>query len=161
MLRAAVRDPDVVALYRAKVRTVPGHDCAWWVGALAGAGHGRFFLGRHQGHHGRVVTVCVIAHRFAFALAYGVDELLRAPLLAHGCDNASCQRVGPGHVVASTPGANRSEWVARRTLAGSPLGDPRGSLERARAIRAQLVAGGDVDQVLGPGQAGGVQARLW
>lgn len=161
LLRDAVADPAVVAAYTAKVRTVPGHDCAWWVGALSGAGHGRFFLGRRRSRSGRTLTASVIAHRFAFAVVHGVDDLLEVPVLSHGCDNAPCQRMGPGHVTASTPGANRAEWAIRRTLAGSPLGDPRGPLERSRAIRAQLLAGGDLYEVLAAGQAGGVQAPLW
>ena len=131
------------------------------VGALAGAGHGRFFLGRRRRRNGLVVTASVIAHRFAFALQHGVAELLEVPVLAHGCDNAPGQRIGPGHVTASTPAANRAEWATRRGLAGSPLGDARGPLERSRAIRAQLLAGGDLNEVLAAGQAGGVQAPLW
>jgi hypothetical protein len=48
---AAINDPAVLARYRAKVATVPGSECLWWTGAVAGrserertdgGGHGRF-----------------------------------------------------------------------------------------------------------------------
>jgi hypothetical protein len=122
---AALADPDVVARYRAKVITVPGSDCAWWTGAVSGRGHGRFWLSA-----GRVM----IAHRFAFAVLHGVDELQASQLLGHRCDNPLCQRVAPGHVVVSSALQNRREWAIRRSLPG-PLGDPRGPRRRARELR--------------------------
>lgn len=45
VLEAALRDPAVVARYRAKVLEVPGSDCRWWQGAVSGRGHGRFYVG--------------------------------------------------------------------------------------------------------------------
>ena len=45
VLEAALRDPAVVARYRAKVLEVPGSDCWWWQGAVSGRGHGRFYVG--------------------------------------------------------------------------------------------------------------------
>jgi hypothetical protein len=60
----------------------------------------------------------VIAHRFAFALAYGVGALDQASVLGHRCDYPLCQRVGRGHLVASSTAQNRREWVIRRLLAG-------------------------------------------
>lgn len=125
----AVAHPATIARYRAKIRSVPGSDCAWWAGAISGAGHGRFWLGK-----GRVV----IAHRFGFALASGVAALMEAGLLSHGCDNPLCQRVHPEHVRASTALLNRREWAARPSIAGSPLSDPRGSLGRARTHRDMI-----------------------
>ena len=98
----------------------------WWTGAVSGRGHGRFWFGC-----GRVV----IAHRFAFALAYGVEALDQVRVLGHRCDNPLCQRVGLGHVVASSAALNRREWAIRRLLAGNPLADPRGPRRRARELR--------------------------
>lgn len=121
-----VADPDVVERYRAKIVEVAGSDCWWWTGAISGRGHGRFWLSGRQ---------VVISHRFGFALAHGVEELAHAEVLGHRCDNPLCQRVGPGHVMVSTFEENRREWVIRRTLAGSPVGDHRGSRERARVMR--------------------------
>ena len=37
--------------------------------------------------------------------------------------------------MASSYVENRREWVIRRERAGSPLGDPRGSRQRARELR--------------------------
>src|SRR5699024_4892509 len=106
--------------------SVPGSECLWWTGAVSGRGHGRFYYAP-----GRVV----IAHRFAFALAHGVVALDEVPVLGHRCDNPLCERVEPGHVVASSYEENRREWAARRELSGSPLGDPRGSRKRSRELR--------------------------
>ena len=126
VLAAAIRDVDVVARYRAKLAEVDGSTCLWWTGAISGRGHGRFWVSGSR---------VVIAHRFGFALDHGVELLAAVDVLGHRCDNPLCQRVGPGHIVASTPRGNRREWAARRGLAGSPVGDGRGSRERARVMR--------------------------
>lgn len=126
-LAEAVRDPGVVARYRAKIARVPGSGCWWWTSAVSGAGHGRFWMGA-----GRVV----IAHRFGFALVAGVEALAAAEVLAHRCDNPLCQRVDAEHVVASTIARNRVEWSIRRHIAGLPLSDPRGARGRAVALRS-------------------------
>jgi hypothetical protein len=65
-LQRAVNDPVTVERFRSKVVQVPASQCLWWTGAVSGRGHGRFWFDR-----GRVA----IAHRFAFALAYGVEVL--------------------------------------------------------------------------------------
>lgn len=125
-LSAALNDEDVLQRYAAKVVTVPCSGCWWWTGAVSGRGHGRFWIGG-----GKVV----IAHRFAWAMTWGVDSLGEVSVLGHRCDNPLCQRVGPDHVVKSSPTENRREWAARRNLAGSALGDPRGSRQRAVELR--------------------------
>lgn len=125
-LGAAAADAGVVARYRAKIVAAAGSDCRWWTGAIAGRGHGRFWYCPDR---------VVIAHRFAWALAHGVAALDEVEVLGHRCDNPLCQRVGEGHVVASSYVENRREWAARKELSGSPLGDPRGSRRRARELR--------------------------
>ncbi|SMX87167.1 hypothetical protein BSP109_02183 [Brevibacterium sp. Mu109] len=134
-LAAALADPLVLARYRAKVTTVPGDECLWWTGAVAGrstrehtsgGGHGRFWFAP-----GRVV----IAHRFAFAVMHGPAALNEARLLGHRCDNPLCQRIAPGHVVVSSAAENRREWAIRRQLPDNPLADPRGPRRRARELR--------------------------
>ena len=125
-LASACASAETVARWRAKIVRVEGSSCAWWTGAVSGRGHGRFWLAS-----GRVV----VAHRFGFALANGIEEAARVPVLGHRCDNPLCQHVGEGHVVASSYVENRREWVIRRERAGSPLGDPRGSRQRARELR--------------------------
>jgi len=99
-LAAALRDPQVVLRYQAKMVTVPGSDCLWWRGAVSGRGHGRFYVGRVAaafdvsgtagGREDR--EVCVIAHRFGYALVHGAGALNAAPVLGHGCDNPLVRR---------------------------------------------------------------------
>ena len=116
----------MVDRYWSKIVAVPDSDCLWWTGAISGRGHGRFWYGS-----GRVI----IAHRFGYALAHGVSVLDEVRVLGHRCDNPLCQRVGPGHLVASSATLNRREWALRRLLAGSPLTDPRGPRQRAQVLR--------------------------
>jgi len=76
--------------------TVPGSDCLWWRRAVSGRGHGRFYLGRvpdasddvsGAGGEREDREVCVIAHRFGYALVHGAAALNAVPVLGHGCDN--------------------------------------------------------------------------
>lgn len=60
LLSSAVADEQTAQRYLAKPRTVPGSRCRWWTGAVSARGHGRFWLGEHDGR-----DVVVIAHRFA------------------------------------------------------------------------------------------------
>jgi hypothetical protein len=142
VLEGALRDSAVVARYRAKVLEVPGSDCLWWQGAVSGRGHGRFYVGTVATGHGgsgeggsEVRDLCVIAHRFGYALIYGAAVLDSVSVLGHGCDNPLCQRIGADHVHPSSHAANRRSFLARRSLAGSPLGDPRGARGRSRELR--------------------------
>lgn len=123
-LSLALRDPAVVSRYLSKLVQVPGSECVWWTGAVSGRGHGRYWLSGSR---------VVIAHRFAYALVHGADEL--PELLGHRCDNPLCQRVSAEHVVASSATRNRIEWLARRHIAGGPLADPRGPRRRAQELR--------------------------
>ena len=36
VLASALRDPNVVLRFQAKIVTVPGSDCLWWSGAVSG-----------------------------------------------------------------------------------------------------------------------------
>ena len=103
---------------------MPGSECLWWRGAVSGRGHGRFYVGTvvavDPGESGR--DLHVIAHRFGYALIYGPAALNTVPVLGYGCNNPLCQRIGPGHVKASSH-------------AGNPLGDPRGARGRPRQLR--------------------------
>lgn len=151
LLTAAVRDPDVQQRYWAKVAKpeVPGYSCWPWIGSLHPKGHGRFWVGNARTRRGPI-DVCVIAHRFGFALAHGMDSLDAVPVLAHACDEASCQN--PDHLLASTWGENLEQWHRRRWSPGSPLRDTRGPGGRARAIRATLQAGEDLTPTLTAGR---------
>ncbi len=137
LLTSALRDPMVVTRYRAKMVQVPGSDCLWWRGAVSGRGHGRFHVGTFPAEEGRAAgrDLCVIAHRFGYALVFGAAALNGVPVLGHRCDNALCQRIGPGHVQASSHALNRRAYLARRFVAGNPLGDARGAQGRSRELR--------------------------
>lgn len=128
VVRAVVTDADTVARYRSKIRVVSGSSCAWWDSAVSGRGHGRFWVGTVEGR-----DVVMIAHRFGWAVRYGVDALDQVPVLGHRCDNPLCQWIGPGHVEASSAWRNRQEWVMRRHTIGAPLRDARGARGRSRA----------------------------
>ncbi len=80
-------------------------------------------------------NLCVIAHRFGYALVYGAAALNEVPVLGHRCDNPLCQRIGAGHVEPSTHALNRRAYLARRFVAGSPLADARGAGGRSRELR--------------------------
>ncbi len=103
VLATALRDPNVVIRYQAKIVTVPGSDCLWWQGAVSGRGHGRFYVATVVADlGGGDRDLCVIAHRFGYALIYGSATLNAVPVLGHRCDNPLCQRIGPGHVKPSS-----------------------------------------------------------
>ena len=48
VLGSALRDPQVVLRYQAKIATVPGSNCLWWSGASLRA-TSRTLLRRHPG----------------------------------------------------------------------------------------------------------------
>lgn len=110
-----------------------GPRCSRSTARTAGGGRGRCQGGDPAA--GGVRDLCVIAHRFGYALVYGAAALNSVPVLGHGCDNPICQRIGAEHVHPSSHAANRRAFLARRFLAGSPLGDPRGARGRSRELR--------------------------
>lgn len=162
LVRAAVTDQDVIDRYTAKVHTDPAQPCWYWTGALhSRTGHGRFWVGTHpldgrSGGGGLVIDggsaagssgvrsreVGIIASRFAWALHHGPDALDQAPVLAHTCDEASCQN--PAHLVLSSNAENNDDWQRRRWSIGSPLRDTRGPAGRAQAIREAIIMGSSV-----------------
>ncbi len=93
VLATALRDPNVVIRYQAKIVTVPGSGCLWWQGAVSGRGHGRFYVATVVADlGGGDRDLCVIAHRFGYALIYGSAALNAVPVLGHGCDNPLVRR---------------------------------------------------------------------
>lgn len=144
LLEAAVQDEGVRARYWTKVAPDLGQNW-WYTGAIMRSGHGRFWIGR-DGER----DVVVLAHRFGFALAYGIDALIAAPVLRHSCDEALCQR--PDHLLPAVDDHdNRIDWLLRRHRVGSPLRDARGASGRARAIRQAVIDGRDVAQAMRDG----------
>lgn len=164
VVRDAVTDPGVRARYEAKVSRGGRHDCWPFLGAIHPHGHGRFWVGTISLSPGRRRDVVVIAHRFGWALDHGSEALAAAPVLAHTCDEPSCQN--PTHLVVGTTASNYGDWLWRRGAPGSPLRDRRGPAGRARAIRDAILAGAGPDEVARVKQAGvtGVdrdQLTLW
>ena len=138
VLEAALRDPAVVARYRSKVLEVPGSNCLWWQGAVSGRGHGRFYVGtlptghRESGKGDGSRDLCVIAHRFGYALVYGGAALNSVPVLGYGCDNPLGQRVSADLVHPSSHAANRApswrggswpgaRWVSNAVRGAGPV----------------------------------------
>ena len=165
LLRWAVADELTVHRYLVKTRSMPGSSCLWWTGAVSERGHGRFWMGESDGR-----DVVVIAHRFGWALEFGVEDLLGVPVLGHRCDNPLCQRTGTApdgslHVQRSSPLENAREWALRRHTHGNPLRDSRGSQGRASIIRDLLRSGAtgtDLAAALGAGLLlDAAQLPLW
>lgn len=142
VMRAAHASAETTARYRALVSTKPlQRGCLVWTGAISGRGHGRFWLGRTA--EGR--SVAVIAHRWSWALAHGIDSLLNTTVVRHVCDNPLCQCAD--HLVAGQTWENTAEAYARRELIGNPLRDIRGARGRARALRDAARLGADLHAV--------------
>ena len=140
LLITAVTDPGIGARFRALVHPEPTPGgCLLWTGAISGAGHGRFWLGRTEA--GR--SVAVIAHRFAWALAYGAESMLTHPVIEHRvCDNPLCQQ--PAHLHGSSIAENTQAYYLRRGIIGNALRDVRGSRARAEALRQAARSGRSV-----------------
>lgn len=146
-LRAATADPAVVRRYWSHVRKAEAAGECWlWTGAISGKGHGRFSIGDQYvttatGQQRRA-TIVVIAHRFGYAVRYGVDALLDVPMLGHNCDNPLCQN--PEHWRESNARLNGLEYSRRHNGIRSPLADLRGARGRSREIRDAARDGADV-----------------
>ena len=91
-------------------------------------------------------TFVDIAHRFGYALAYGVDALLAVPIVSHRCDNPLCQN--PACWQESNHRANGQDYTRRRDQVRGNLADRRGARGRARAVRDAALRGDDVDEAV-------------
>lgn len=131
------------ARYWSHVRLGGDQRCWYWLGGL-GPRSCRLALGDRYEHQHRS-TVVVIAHRFGYAVRYGVDAVLAVPVVAHSCDNPLCQN--PQHWAESDPSTNRRDWARRRTRSRRAAGGRARSAGGARAVRDAVRAGGDVDDV--------------
>jgi len=149
-LRAAVDDDAIVERYWSHVRIPSAAGCWLWTGAISGKGHGRFQIAAHYqatatGTRTRQ-TFVVIAHRFGYALEYGVDALLDVPIVSHRCDNPLCQN--PRCWRESNHRANGQEYAQRRYEVRGSLADQRGARGRARAVRDAARRGDDVSAAM-------------
>lgn len=146
VLRAALSAPAVIARYRSHIAPPTETGCGLWTGAIAGRGHARFWIGVLPDGRDAVV----LGHRFGYGLEVGYDQLMRVPTVRHYiCDNPLCQTVE--HLRPGSNADNAHDWATRRLTPGSPLRDTRGSLGRARALRAAARADQDLATVAAAG----------
>lgn len=138
VLQVALSDPAVIARYQSHIAGPTTARCRLWTGAISGRGHARFWIGALPDGRDAVV----LGHRFGYGLHVGYDQLMRVATVRHYiCDNPLCQTVE--HLRPGSNADNAHDWATRRHTPGSPLRDTRGSLGRARALRA--AARGDQD----------------
>jgi len=157
-LRPFLDDPAVIERWRNLISaTALDSGCRIWTGAISSKGHGRFWVG--QRIDGR--DLVMIAHRFGYAVTYGLDALLAADVIRHLCDEPSCQT--PTHWAAGTAAENTTDWWQRHHTPGSPLRDTRGSRGRAEALRAAALAGANLQTASEAGLPEGdrLQPTLW
>jgi hypothetical protein len=155
--------------YMARVYRRAVDQCWPWTGAISDTGHGKLRAGTRSaaadGPPSRVVT----AHVYGWHLIYGsgaVHPRSEAPLIAHRCDEYSCQN--PAHWRLDDVAGNSADYQARRYRPGGPLADTRGPARRARAIAAAIRAavdqGADVEAAIWRASAAGIpgaQPRLF
>ena len=145
LLEQGLTDPGVIARFWSLTRPTDTPCGVCWVGAITGRGHGRFWLGRTPAGK----NVSVVAHRFAAGLVHGFDVInAKGAHCTHACDEASCVRVGEGHIGIGTAASNSLEWRQRRSMLGSPLRDTRGARGRSLAGRAAALNGQSVAAAL-------------
>ncbi|CUU60760.1 HNH endonuclease [Parafrankia irregularis] len=107
--------------------------CAYWLGALADDGYGRFTAWRGQ------EWVTLRAHRWAFEWTTG-RPIGAGRVVEHECDEPLCVR--REHLRESTQADNVAVTVARdRARNAHRLGraDIRGAAARSRALRGALL----------------------
>ena len=107
-------------------------QCWYWLGSISDTGHGKFRAGTRAG--GGPASTVVTAHVYGYRRTYGppgARPRTGAPVIAHRCDESSCQN--PAHWRLGTAADNAAEYIARRGR--GPLADSRGPAGRARAIR--------------------------
>lgn len=133
-LDAALGDAGVLRRFRGKCWLLAESQCVWWVGAVSGAGHGRFWAGSRSGARDQVF----VAHRFAYAIAYGAAALNEAPALVSRCGNPLCQNVE--HLVVMDEREAAAQAAGRRR---APLA--QAARAWALSVREAVLAGRAAD----------------
>ncbi len=139
---ALAEDSEARARYYGKVYWRGPGRCAYFLGALASGGHGRFRAGTRRAVADRPGSLVVPAHIYGYVLSRGVprpDPVTGwLPMIRHRCDEPSCQAAG--HLAAGSPAENTQDYLARHRDPYSPLNDRRGPRGRAVAIRDAILA---------------------
>lgn len=159
-----VSDVDEISRFWAKVRRGPAPTACWvWTGAIGDDGYGRFWISRHQ------VSRVVRPHRYALALAFGLD-LDETEVAEHEvCDVPICVRVQGSpddHVTASTQAANLARMGWRQRGGGAPWQSRFRGVDRAsraaasRALRDAVCDGWDAERIAAI-HAADRQETLW
>jgi hypothetical protein len=144
-----------VTRYRAKVCQRGPEDCWPWLGAISSSGHGKFRAGPGA-------AVGVTAHVLGYQLAHGViaDRTARDLVVAHRCDEPSCQN--PAHWELVSRAANGDQYQARCNRGLGPLADERGpTAARSRSGPPSWTphrTGADVEQALAAAAAAGLRS---
>ena len=154
-LRHALEEQTVINRYLSHISSQQTrHGCRLWTGAVSSRGHGRFWIGSYTINQPNGTSkqrdIVVIAHRYGWALTYGLASLLKTEQVTHLCDEPLCQT--PEHWVAGTNSSNQADYHTRRRLIGSPLRDVRGSAGRAADLRHAARTNGDLDAAHRAGQ---------
>lgn len=117
-------------------------DCWYWVGAISSPdGYGRITFQRT--HRQRSVS----AHRFALMLTHSADPGDLEWVGEHVCNEPLCVRVDAAHVRAGTQASNISYAVALGRHHGPRPTTSWTRIDRSRAVRDYLLAGGAPDGV--------------
>jgi hypothetical protein len=118
--------------------TSAGADACWgWTGARISTGYGAI----------RVAGAAVLAHRAAYAVAYG--PIPDGAHVLHRCDNPPC--TNPGHLFLGTHAENMRDMFAkgrRAAATGERVGSAKLTADAVRAIRDRYAAGGPTQAML-------------
>lgn len=87
--------------------------CWVWTGAIGADGYGRFWVKDRDNPEGFIMWR---AHRYAAAVAFGLEDVQAAEMVTHLCDNPLCVRAEPGagsHLFLGNHADNMRERAAR------------------------------------------------
>lgn len=130
----------MVARFHARYRR--GSGCWLWLGKPNRYGYGRLSVGA------RGAAVELLAHRIAWALAYG--DIPAGMMVCHSCDTPPCVR--PDHLFLGTNVDNVADRHAKGRDGGPPAGEAHFNAKlrdsQVAELRAAYAVGGVTQQQL-------------
>jgi len=103
-IEVGIKDQATIARFKSKLKQMP-NGCIEYTGYRTAKGYGYFKVGVNP------TWASVRAHRFSFALAYGIDKLpsgtdktQKRKVIHHKCENKAC--VNPLHLEPVTDNWN-------------------------------------------------------